>query len=574
MPPFRTVQGTVRRSTTLPNVTPEIPVRPRIAVFAGPNATVLNSEPLVTSNKARERAGLPVRLGPDGRPLRFDVLRPQRLAAPATVYVEAFSAHPLEGESERLYAPADGYLDSAGVFHRERTGDGDRPVYEIELRPEDGLYPLPYMAFQRDGRPWEFDEADPFGPPERARQPFYPDASRVFEEIDRLSPGEDGLASHLDRMADFDFIRALPPGGYVSRGERRGVDWFPYRPPHLLRQPSRRALARVTNVVSEALRGSAYGGGLWLEGSPYVEETSWWLNLLIDTTSPIAACASQRSHGAVGNDGDRNIIDAVSYLCSRAWADAEGRDELGAVVVMDQQIVASRAVQKAEARPGGYVQSGAHGAVFGSITSSGRVVVSVVPRRLHTWSSAVRLTHLPEKVEGVSWGPDGARAIPVPVRGGDGAMLSDAIPPVWLFKAGQYGEATEEVDTDSELALSAILERARRDHPLAGVVAEGGAPFGTVNEAAAALLRRIAFSGFPVVHVGRGNAGGFTEQRYFPFAIAGGDHTATKARLLLMASLMKLGALPAAADPRNPTRDEMGATRAALDRYQEIFDNH
>jgi hypothetical protein len=550
--------------------------RPRIAVFAGPNATVLNSEPLVTSNKARERVGVPARLGSDGRPLRFDVLRPQRLAAPATVYVEAFSAHPLEAESAALYAPPDGYLDATGAFHRDRQSDGDRAVYEVELRPEDGLYPLPYMAFQADGRPWESDEADPFGPPDRARQPFYPDASRVFEEIDRLSPGEDGVASHLDQRADFDFIRALPPGGYISRGEKRGVDWFPYRPPHLLRQPSRRALARLTNVVSGALSGSTstYGGGLWLEGSPYVEETSWWLNLLIDTTLPIAACASQRSHGAVGNDGDRNIIDAIGYLTSRAWADAEGRDELGAVVVMDQQIVASRAMQKAEARPGGYVQSGAHGAVLGSITSSGRAVVSMVPRRRHTWSSSVRVTELPASVEGVRWAADGVRRVQVPVRDADGRLLPDAIPVVWLFKSGQYEERTEEIDADAEVALSAILDRARRDHPLAGVVAEGGAPFGTVNEAAAQLLRTLAFSGFPVVHVGRGNAGGFTERKYFPFAIAGGDHTATKARLLLMASLMKIGALPAAADPANPTRDEMAATRSGLDRYEEMFDSH
>ena len=63
--------------------------RPRIAVFAGPTATVLNTPDLVTSNKARARHGLAPRPG------RFDQLRPQRLAAPATVYVEAFSAHPL-----------------------------------------------------------------------------------------------------------------------------------------------------------------------------------------------------------------------------------------------------------------------------------------------------------------------------------------------------------------------------------------------------------------------------------------------------------------------------------------------
>jgi hypothetical protein len=65
-----------------------------------------------------------------------------------------------------------------------------------------------------------------------------------------------------------------------------------------------------------------------------------------------------------------------------------------------------------------------------------------------------------------------------------------------------------------------------------------------------------------------------TEGTYAPFAIAGGDLTATKARLLLMASLMKLGSLPPAADPLGPIREEQAATRTALDRFQAIFDTH
>ncbi len=62
------------------------PSRPRIAVFSGPTATVQNSAPLVTSDAARRKDGLPPR--ERGSPERFDTLRPQRLAAPATVYVE------------------------------------------------------------------------------------------------------------------------------------------------------------------------------------------------------------------------------------------------------------------------------------------------------------------------------------------------------------------------------------------------------------------------------------------------------------------------------------------------------
>src|SRR2546426_313687 len=129
-----------------------MPVKPRIAHLAGSSATIQSSPPLVTSNKAREKHGLPLVTGSDGAPLRFDVLRAQRLAAPVTVYVEQFSAHPLERDAAELYGPPDGYLDGKGTFHKERRGADDRPVYEITLQPEDGVYPLPYMARQADVR--------------------------------------------------------------------------------------------------------------------------------------------------------------------------------------------------------------------------------------------------------------------------------------------------------------------------------------------------------------------------------------------------------------------------------------
>jgi hypothetical protein len=347
--------------------------KPKIAVFAGPTATILNSEPLVTSNKARQKYGLPLRTNADGRALRFDALRPQRLAAPVTIYIEQFSAHPLERDAAALYAPPDGYLDAFGTFHTERQGPHDIPVYEVVLRPEDGLYPLPYMARQASGQAWEDDGSSPAAPAERCRQPFYPDASRLFEEIDRLGIGEEGIASLLSTKADFDFYRAVPPGGYtrglpaaertdVGQGdippEKLGQDFFPYRPAYLRREPPRASLARLTNVVQQALASGQYTGAIWLEGSPFVEETSYWLNLVLDTTLPIVGNASQRAHGAVSNDGDRNILDAVDYILSRIWADGSGRDSVGVVVIQDEQLFTAREVQKADARPGGYVATG------------------------------------------------------------------------------------------------------------------------------------------------------------------------------------------------------------------------
>ena len=226
--------------------------KPKIAVFSGPTATIQNSEPLVTSNKARARHGLPLRLNPDGSPMRFDALRPQRLAAPVTLYVEQFSAHPLEGDAAELYGPPDGYLDASGAFHRARQGPDDVGVYEVTLRPEDGLYPLPYMARQADGQAWEGDGVAPQAPAERSRQPFYPDGSRLFEEIDRLGIDEDGVANMLSSKAEFEFHCAAPSAGYkkglpasartdVGTGdiapEAHGRDFFPYRPIHLRAEP-------------------------------------------------------------------------------------------------------------------------------------------------------------------------------------------------------------------------------------------------------------------------------------------------------------------------------------------------
>src|SRR5919108_1948226 len=195
--------------------------KPKIAVFSGATATIANSETLVTSNKARQQHGLPLRANPDGSRARFDVLRPQRLARPVTVYVEQFSAHPLERDAAELYGPPDGYLDSAGVFHKQRTSPDDKPVYEINLQPEDGLYPLPYMARQASGKAWEMDGTEQNVPAEFCRVPFFPDGSRLFEEIDRSGISDEGVGCLLSGKADFDFFRAVPSGGY-ARGQSAG----------------------------------------------------------------------------------------------------------------------------------------------------------------------------------------------------------------------------------------------------------------------------------------------------------------------------------------------------------------
>ena len=271
--------------------------KPKIAVFSGPTSTIANSPTLVTSNKGR----LPGDRVLDGR---YDHPVAQLLYEPVTVRIRKYSAHPLEE-------------DAGSLYHDDGEG-----YYEVELRPEDGPYLLPYMARRSDGSahgvPFEDGDLASAALEHGGRQFFYPDASRIFADIDRSIPGrdEEGEGSILDRKAGFDFIRALPPGGYTRDGEASGEDYFPYRPFAIGHRPRYRDLAPVTNVVSSTLAGGDYLGGIWLEGSPTVEETVYWLSLLIDTELPIAGVASQRTHGQLANDGDRNIVDAVDLILS------------------------------------------------------------------------------------------------------------------------------------------------------------------------------------------------------------------------------------------------------------------
>jgi len=147
------------------------------------------------------------------------------------------------------------------------------------------------------------------------------------------------------------------------------------------------SLARLTNVVQRALASGQYAGAIWLEGSPFVEETSYWLSLLIDTSVAIVGNASQRAHGALSNDGDRNIVDAVDYILSRIWADDSGRDTVGVVVIQDEQVFTAREVQKADARPGGYIATGGHGGIVGTMGQPGPPTLTFRPAKRHTYTS-------------------------------------------------------------------------------------------------------------------------------------------------------------------------------------------
>ena len=560
----------------------------RIAHLAGPTATIQNTPPLVTSNKARLKYGLPPRKNPDGTVPVFDGLRAQRLAAPAKVYIEQFSAHPLEADTAELYGPPDGYIGADGVFRKTRASDGDKAVYEIDLNPDDGLYPLPYMAIQADGNPWDEECASPSAPATKARQGFFPDGSRSFEEIDRFSIGVDGMASPISSLATVDFYRGAPPSGFTKglpahlrkdKGEgdippeTRGKDFYPYKPYHLASAPPRPMLAKVTNDMQALVSSGGYDGVIWTQGSPQVEETAYWFNLLIDTTLPICGNAAQRPQGQVSADGPKNIINSVAFISSRIWADDQGRNRCGVVVIQEQQFFAAREVAKVDARPGGYVATGGHGGIIGQVTHRGRMHLTYLPAYKHTYLSDLRLTTLPNSVKSVRKGAGGIALANVAVKDVAGKLLADAIPVVSIMKDGSYSGIDFGDDPELEIDMIASIDHKLAMGRLAGFVIEGLVPYGsTPSQARHKLMVRAAFSGIPVAKVGRNAPEGFSDPH--EFQIAASNLTATKARLLLMACLLKFGSFPPAKDPDNPTGAEIEAVKSAVAVYQTIFDTH
>jgi L-asparaginase len=521
--------------------------KPRIAIFSGPRSTVANSPNLITGNKGR----LP---GERRLPGRLDHLVAQTLYEPVKVKIKKFSAHPLEEDSRPVY-----------------LNDG-RDYWEVELRPEDGPYLLPYVARRADGSPagspFEASDVTNEALGLGGRQFFYPDAERIFTEIDRTITGrdEDGAGSALDRLADFDFIRVLPPAGYTQRGEAAGRDFFAYLPRSQF--PPASALARVANAVQKVLESGRYAGGIWLEGSSHIEETLYWLSLLVDTDRPIVGVAAQRTHGQLSADGDRNILDAVRFIVS-----GKGRG-VGAVAIIDEQVFAAREFKKADDRPGGFKTTGGHGGILG--TMGPPVTLWYAPRYRHTNTSQVNLTQLPWEVA-LNQAPS-----TLAVKDIHGFLHGDSMPRIHIIKYAHYSSEENNDEAENEVDIIARIHKALAEQAdpdprrpkLHGFVLEGTAAYGHGSNAQMAALSIATFSGLPVVRVGRSDPGGRLPVNSTDICITGSNLDANKARLLLIAVMLRLGPLPRAKDPRRALPEELESTRAKVAQYQEIFDAH
>lgn len=265
-------------------------------------------------------------------------------------------------------------------------------------------------------------------------------------------------------MADFEIIEATR----VRSGQMRLAQWFD-----------------VARAASAAAENPRVDGIIVTHGTFTTEETAYFLHLVVRTEKPIVVVASQRKHDEVGNDGDRNMLDAIRLTLS---PEARGK---GVLVTLHEEIHSAREVVKTNQRPGGFHSLGR--GILGHIEED-QVSFYYTPTRRHTFRSEFDMREISE------------------------------LPRVDVIAAYVGGD-----DTAAQACVAAGAQ---------GLVISGYAYNGRPSADQLAGIEKIAASGIPIVLSNRGGQGRIPVNWEDPF-IQGDSLVPHKARILLMLGLKK-----------------------------------
>ena len=145
---------------------------------------------------------------------------------------------------------------------------------------------------------------------------------------------------------------------------------------------------KLANRVNELLTSDEADGVVITHGTDTMEETAYFLNLVVKSDKPIVMVGAMRNSGSLSADGPLNIFNAVNVAMSK---EAAGK---GVMVVMNDEIHAAREVTKTNTTAVDTFKSpnsGKIGTVF-----YGNVKFYMNPIRKHTVNSAFDITKIKE----------------------------------------------------------------------------------------------------------------------------------------------------------------------------------
>ena len=145
---------------------------------------------------------------------------------------------------------------------------------------------------------------------------------------------------------------------------------------------------KLANRVNELLISGKADGVVITHGTDTMEETAYFLNLVVKSDKPIVMVGAMRNSGSLSADGPLNIFNAVNVAMNK---EAAGK---GVMVVMNDEIHAAREVTKTNTTAVDTFKSpnsGKIGTVF-----YGNVKFYMNPVRKHTVNSAFDITKIKE----------------------------------------------------------------------------------------------------------------------------------------------------------------------------------
>jgi len=262
---------------------------------------------------------------------------------------------------------------------------------------------------------------------------------------------------------------------------------------------------RLARRIGELFDADAADAVVITHGTDTLEETAFFLSLVLPATRPVVLVGAMRPADALSADGPANLLAAVALAASR------GAVGLGPLVVANEQIYRARGVQKISA-------SSLHAFASPNGGAIGQVYGSQVILRIPAAASAVTPARFSV--------PDDARLPRVEIfyacADQDGALID-------MLMAASVAAAPQPAAPQSAAS-----------QPVRGIVLAGTGA-GNASQAVLAALRRAVQAGVAVVRASRTGsgyvgAGGEIDDAAQGFIAAGGLPPA-KARILLMLAL-------------------------------------